>query len=107
MEDVAMRLRACISLLLYVSACATVEPGPDAPMDREPRYANLHRAAALPWTDGGQCVVREASQPWPALAERCYHALDHDRVEFHDLTGRCEEGPSPGSGPRLKRARCL
>jgi hypothetical protein len=23
------------------------------------------------------------------LAERCFHALDHDRVEFHDITGRC------------------
>ncbi|WP_395841125.1 DUF6310 domain-containing protein [Archangium violaceum] len=23
------------------------------------------------------------------LAERCYQALDHDRIEFHDLTGRC------------------
>ncbi|WP_342745486.1 DUF6310 domain-containing protein [Cystobacter ferrugineus] len=23
------------------------------------------------------------------LAERCFHALDHDRIEFHDLTGRC------------------
>jgi hypothetical protein len=23
------------------------------------------------------------------LAERCFYALDHDRVEFHDLTGRC------------------
>ncbi|WP_395857376.1 DUF6310 domain-containing protein [Cystobacter fuscus] len=58
-------------------------------MDRDPRYANLQRAAALPWTDGGRCVVQEASQPWPVLAERCYHALDHERVEFHDTTGRC------------------
>jgi hypothetical protein len=23
------------------------------------------------------------------LVERCFHTLDHDRVEFHDLTGRC------------------
>jgi hypothetical protein len=23
------------------------------------------------------------------LAERCFHALDHDRIEFHDTTGRC------------------
>ena len=53
------------------------------------RYANLQRAAALPWTDEGRCVVQEASRPWPVLAERCYQALDHDRVEFHDLTGRC------------------
>jgi hypothetical protein len=84
-----MRLRACISLLLYVSACATSAPIPEEPVDWDPRYANLQRAAALHWTDGGRCVVQEASQPWPVLAERCYQALDHDRVEFHDLTGRC------------------
>ncbi|WP_306413552.1 hypothetical protein [Cystobacter fuscus] len=23
------------------------------------------------------------------LAERCFHALDHDRIEFHDTMGRC------------------
>jgi hypothetical protein len=23
------------------------------------------------------------------LVERCFHALDHDRLEFHDTTGRC------------------
>jgi hypothetical protein len=33
--------------------------------------------------------VQEASEPWPVLAERCFHALDHDRIEFHDTTGRC------------------
>src|SRR5690242_12977320 len=84
-----MRLRACIALLLYVSACATSAPSPEEPVDRNPRLVNLQRAAALPWTDGGRCVVQEASQPWPVLAERCYHALDHERVEFHDTAGRC------------------
>ena len=84
-----MHFRAFITLLLYVSACATSAPSPEKPVDRDPRLANLQRAAALPWTDGGQCAVREASQPWPVLAERCYQALEHDRVEFHDLTGRC------------------
>ncbi|MFY0581286.1 DUF6310 domain-containing protein [Cystobacter fuscus] len=84
-----MRLRACIALLLYVSACATSAPSPEEPVDWDPRYANLQRAAKLPWTDGGRCAVREASESWPVLAERCYQALDHDRLEFHDLTGRC------------------
>jgi hypothetical protein len=51
--------------------------------------ANLQRAATLPWMDGGQCAVREASEPWPVLVERCFPALDHDRLEFHDSTGRC------------------
>ena len=84
-----MRLRACIALLLYVSACATSAPSPKEPVDRDPRYANLQRAATLPWTDGGRCAVREASQPWPVLAEQCYHSLDRERVAFHDTTGRC------------------
>jgi hypothetical protein len=84
-----MRLRACFALLLYVSACATSAPTPTEPAARDPRLANLQRAAKLPWTDGGQCAVREASEPWPVLAERCFYALDHDRVRFRDITGRC------------------
>ena len=82
-----MRFRACIALLLFVSACATSAPSPREPVARDPRLANLQRAATLPWTDGGRCAVREASEPWPVLVERCFHALDHDRIEFHDPTG--------------------
>ncbi|WP_375755498.1 DUF6310 domain-containing protein [Corallococcus exercitus] len=84
-----MRLRACAALLLLLSACATSAPGPRERASRNPRFANLQRAATLPWTDGGRCVVREASQPWPVLVEKCYRILDHDRLEFHDTTGRC------------------
>ncbi|MGE6759437.1 DUF6310 domain-containing protein [Corallococcus interemptor] len=84
-----MRFRACIALLLFISACAATEPIAKAPAARGRRISNLQRAAALPWRDGGRCVVREASQPWPVLVERCYRDLDQDRVEFHDTTGRC------------------
>ncbi|NTX06805.1 DUF6310 domain-containing protein [Myxococcus sp. CA040A] len=84
-----MRLRECIALLLVLSACATSAPSRESPTARNPRLANLQRAAELPWRDGGRCVVREASQPWPALAERCFAALDHDRIRFADRTGRC------------------
>jgi hypothetical protein len=84
-----MRFRACVALLLFVSACATSAPSPGQSAARDPRLANLQRAARLPWTDGGRCAVQEASEPWPVLAERCFHALDHDRIEFHDLRGRC------------------
>jgi len=84
-----MRLRACAALLLFLSACATSAPSPKGPAARNPRVANLQRAATLPWADGGRCVVREASNEWAVLVERCYHALDHDRIEFHDVTGRC------------------
>jgi len=84
-----MRFRACIALLLFLSACTTTLPSPREPAARDPRLANLQRAATLPWTDGGRCVVQEASEHWPVLVERCFHALDHDRLEFHDTTGRC------------------
>ena len=84
-----MRLRACIALLLYVSACATSAPTPTEPAVRDPRLVNLQRAAKLHWTDGGRCAVREASEPWPELAERCFYAIDHDRVRFRDITGIC------------------
>ena len=83
-----MHLRACIALLLFLSACTTTPPTPREPAARDPKLANLQRAATLPWTDGGRCSVREASELWPVLAERCFHALDHDRIEFHDTTGR-------------------
>jgi uncharacterized protein DUF6310 len=82
--------RTCSALLLFLlSACATMEPTPgemDAP---SPRLANLQRAALYPWTDDGQCVVREASNEWPILAERCFHALDRDRIRFRDVTKQC------------------
>jgi len=84
-----MRLRACAALLLFLSACATSAPSQKEPAARNPRVANLQRAATLPWADGGRCVMREASNEWAVLVERCYHALDHDRSEFRDVTGRC------------------
>ncbi|MCY1018904.1 DUF6310 domain-containing protein [Pyxidicoccus sp. MSG2] len=84
-----LRFRASVALLLFLSACATSAPSPRESAVQSPRRANLQRAAALPWRDEGRCVVREASQPWPVLAERCFHALDHDRVRFKDPTGRC------------------
>ena len=58
---------------------------------------NLRRAAKLPWTDGGRCVVEEAGQPWADLVERCFYALDHERVRFRDTTGRCSVA-SAGAG---------
>jgi hypothetical protein len=81
--------RTCIALLLALSACATTNPSPAEWEAPSPRLANLQRAARYPWTDDGQCVVREASNPWPVLAERCFHALDRDRVRFRDVTRRC------------------
>jgi hypothetical protein len=71
-----MRFRTCSALLLLflLSACATTEPSLGELEDPNPRFANLQRAAQYPWTDDGHCVVREASNEWPILAERCFHA---------------------------------
>ena len=84
-----MRLRAGAALLLLFTACATSAPSPRERVSRNPRIVNLQRAAELPWMDGGRCAVREATQPWAVLAERCFQSLDHDRVRFNDRTGRC------------------
>ncbi|RKG76623.1 hypothetical protein D7W82_35110 [Corallococcus sp. CA049B] len=84
-----MHFRACIGLLLFLSACATSTPDSGTRGTRSQRRTHLQRAAKLPWTDGGRCVVREAAQFWPVLMEKCYRTLDHDRLEFHDTTGRC------------------
>ncbi|MDY7227037.1 DUF6310 domain-containing protein [Hyalangium rubrum] len=87
-----MRPRTCSASLLLLSACATMDPSPgelEDPSPPSPRFANLQRAAQYPWTDDGKCVVREASNEWPLLTERCFHALDRDRVRFRDVTGRC------------------
>ena len=86
-----MRFPTCsaLLLLLLLSACATTEPSLGELEAPNPRFANLQRAAQYPWADDGQCVVREAANEWPVLAERCFHALDHDRVQFRDVTGRC------------------
>ena len=84
-----MRLRVGIALLFLLSACATSAPSPSGRLTRSPRIANLQRAATLPWRDGGHCVVQEASHPWSVLVERCFQALDHERIRFRDPTGRC------------------
>ncbi|WIG94889.1 DUF6310 domain-containing protein [Myxococcus sp. SDU36] len=84
-----MRSLACVALLTFLAACATSAPPRGAHGGRGQRVANLQRAAALPWRDGGRCVVREASRPWPVLVERCYPALEHERLKFRDTTGSC------------------
>ncbi|MBJ6764967.1 hypothetical protein JGU66_29740 [Myxococcaceae bacterium JPH2] len=85
-----MRICTCIAVLLLLMACAT-SPTPHAgePVPKDPRLANLQRAATLPWRDQGRCAVHEASHPWPVLVEECFPRLDHDRLRFNDPTGRC------------------
>ncbi|MBZ4370125.1 DUF6310 domain-containing protein [Corallococcus sp. AS-1-6] len=82
-----MHRYAGILLGVLLSACATT-PAPAA-VARAPGLSTLQRAAKLPWTDEGRCVVREATRPWPTVVEHCFQQLDHDRIRFHDTTGRC------------------
>ena len=108
-KDVAMRLRTCSAplLLLLLSACATLDPLPGEPEDPSPRLANLQRAALYPWTDDGQCVVREASNEWPILAERCFHALERDRVKFRDVTKKCAVASAAAAAVPMGVALCI
>ncbi|MDY7227886.1 DUF6310 domain-containing protein [Hyalangium rubrum] len=91
--------RTCIALLFLLSACVTMDPSPGEPEATSPRLTNLQRAALYPWTDDGQCVVRDASNEWPILAERCFHALDRDRVRFRDVTRRCAVAYAGAAAP--------
>jgi len=74
-----------------------MDPSPGEVEDPSPRYANLLRAAEYPWTDDGLCVVSEASNEWPILAERCFHTLDRDRVRLRDVTGKCAVASAPAA----------
>jgi hypothetical protein len=84
-----LRAHACLVLIFLLPACATTAPVPRDSRARPQRIANLQRAAALPWKDEGRCVVREASHAWPTVVERCYHALEHEKLRFRDPTGKC------------------
>jgi len=94
-------------LLVILSACATIDSSPGEWEDPSPRFANLQRAAQYPWTDDGHCVVREASNEWSFLAERCFHALDHDRIKFRDVTGSCSVASTGTAAATLGIGLCV
>jgi len=104
-----MRVRTgrALLLLLLLSACATTDPSLGELEDPNPRFANLHRAAQYPWTDDGHCVVREASNEWPVLAEQCFHALDHDRLKFRDVTGKCAVTSAGAAAATMSVGLCV
>jgi hypothetical protein len=64
-------------------AVASVEHGEST------RTINLKRAAALPWRDNGHCVVKEASNEWRVVVERCFDALDTSSVRLQDPERVC------------------
>lgn len=80
-------MRVCFSVLLLVLATGCAHrPPPEAP---DVRLSTLERAAQYPWTDDGRCAVREASNGWRGLVERCYGALDLQRIRFNDIHHTC------------------
>jgi len=88
----ASRMRVLVTyvvLLVWMTGCATPTQRLQARVTENARRANLQRAVSLPWRDDGRCVVEEASHPWPVVAERCFHALDTQKVRFRDLHRRC------------------
>lgn len=102
-----MKVRTGSVLLVFVAACATTEPNPRDTVADNPRIANLERAAALPWTDEGQCVVQEASQPWEEVAARCIHALDRRKVRFQDPERKCSVAAVGAVAVPVMVATCL
>jgi hypothetical protein len=78
-----------------------MDPSPGELEAPSPRLTNLQRAALYPWTDEGQCVAREASNEWPILAERCFYALERDRVRFRDVTKRCAVAYADAATPAV------
>jgi hypothetical protein len=96
-----------MALLVLLSACATTKPTPNEPVVHSPRIANLQRAAALPWTDDGRCVVQSASDPWATVVERCFHALDTSRVRFHDTERRCPVASADAASLQMMVGMCL
>jgi hypothetical protein len=52
-------------------------------------------------------VVREASNEWPILAERCFYALERDRVRFRDVTKKCAVAYADAAAPAVPAAVAL
>ena len=102
-----MTFRASLALLFLLSACATAKPSPEVSRAPDTRLANLQRAAALPWTDDGRCVVQYASGPWATVVERCFHALDTSRVRFHDTERRCPVASADAASLQMMVGMCL
>src|SRR5436190_20154286 len=83
------------AVLIGLLSCAG--PGSQVPREKPAsfaapesrRLANLRRAAQYPWVDEGVCAAREAGGEWRVLVERCYGALDLQRIQFRDVEHRC------------------
>ncbi|MGE6756486.1 DUF6310 domain-containing protein [Corallococcus interemptor] len=102
-----MRIFGVAALLLFLSACASSTQQLKEPASRESRFKNLQRAATLPWRDEGRCVVREASQPWAVVVERCFRSLDSRRIRFKDSEHRCPVASTDAAALQTMVGICL
>jgi hypothetical protein len=104
---VTMRVQACIALLVFLSACATSAPPPKEPVSHSRALANLRKAVALPWRDDGRCVVVEAENPWSVVVERCFQALEIDKLRFRDVQHRCPVASADAATVQAMVGFCL
>lgn len=89
-----MRARAAV---VFMGLLSCAGPGSEVPREKPAssavpesrRLANLRRAAQYPWVDEGACAAREAGGEWRVLVERCYGALELQRIQFRDVEHRC------------------
>ena len=80
-------MRVALSVLVLMLAVSCAHRAPHEV--QATRIRTLERAAQYPWTDDGRCAVREASEGWSVLVERCYGALDLRRIRFNDIHHVC------------------
>ena len=78
-----------------------------APASQSHRRLILERAAQLPWTDEGRCVVEHASAEWRTVVERCHPALDWSRLQVRDMDHRCAVANADAASVQAMVGVCL
>jgi len=90
MNTIFLRTGLLLLLLASLIGCAGNRHYPfKGNTDHNIRSDNFKRSIQLPWSDDGNCVVREASNEWAVLVERCFYALDFQKIRFEASTGNC------------------
>jgi len=86
----SFRANFSILLLAFLTGCAgSRQHSLGDSINRSTRIDNLRKAVQLPWVDDGSCAVREALNEWPVVVERCFYALDLQKIRFAVSTGKC------------------
>ena len=104
-----------IAAAVFLGLLSCAGPGSQVPREKPAssaapesrRLANLRRAAQYPWVDEGACAAREAGGEWRVLVERCYGALDLQRIQFRDVEHRCPVAQADAATLRVMVGMCL